>query len=805
MKQRECAHLRTRDGELLMLSGIKATGDLRGLTFEASVEQRFCNPRDKNVEVVYSFPLPWGAVLLGVDVLLGDHQLTGLVVEKKQAEARYEEAISEGNTAIMLEKNRDHSYSLNLGNLGAKESCVITLRYAQTLQFEQRGLRLLIPTVIAPRYGDAVIDGGLQPHQAPIHSLVAEYPFDIELRLHGDLVHARVASPSHPIGVAQRSTEVGNVLIVSLARLGALDRDFVLVLDQMAHESLAVFARDCVEPDGMVALASFCPRIPVQGTPAIAVKILVDCSGSMNGDSIEAAKRSLQSIVRQLGKGDRFSLSRFGDTVEHRSRGLWKASQTTQLAAQRWIGALLANLGGTEMNEALISTFMLAQTVPSDVLIVTDGEITAIDRTIESAKASGHRLFVVGIGSSPAESHLRRLAEATGGACDFVAPGEAVEPAILRMFARLRSPKLTDLAVAWPADVTPEWVSPIHAAVFDGDTVNVFALLKQTPVGEVRLFGVRSPGSAPEEIGCAQFGLVAEPGDTLSRVAASLRLQSAQFGAAHDATQLAVAYQLVTDKTNFLLIHQRDEEEKPADMPELHKVDQMVPAGWGGTGSIEFKRYFVKTPAVDYSICEMPAVIRRSSSNSSPLFSKGSWENPDIPAFLRKRNNRLDHADARYWSESAVYTGLTPLGMSEWLRITPKVVWPKSYGELRQIGLGSWVVDWLELTMAAREASSLPEPTVVEAFLYVMSQQDTYDFLTKGLGLLQSFKGIAQRLKILLAGRSNADSANVDTRLAEEIMVALEGMVTDAWPDQVFAMEAVEEGGSNERESAAAF
>ena len=70
MDQRECARLETRDGQVVNLLGVRLSGDLRGLMFEASIEQRFCNPGDKNVEVVYSFPLPWGAVLLGVDGVL---------------------------------------------------------------------------------------------------------------------------------------------------------------------------------------------------------------------------------------------------------------------------------------------------------------------------------------------------------------------------------------------------------------------------------------------------------------------------------------------------------------------------------------------------------------------------------------------------------------------------------------------------------------------------------------------------------------------------------------------------------------
>lgn len=800
MNQNNYASLTTKNGEPVMLKGVKATGDLRGLMLEMSIEQQFHNPTDTNVEVVYSFPLPWGAVLLGVDVQLGEQHLTGAVVEKNEAEARYEEAISEGNAAIMLEKNRDHSYSMNLGNLLAQENCIITLRYAQTLQFEQRGLRLLIPTVITPRFGNALFDGGLQPHQAPVHDLLAEYPFDIELRLHANLAQARVGSPSHPVSVAHGSAGDGEVVTISLARRGALDRDFVLVVDQLAHDSVAVMARDFVKPESVVALASFCPRVPVEGSTAVAVKILVDCSGSMAGDSIEAAKRSLQSIVKQLSQGDRFSLSRFGSSVEHRSRGLWKTTSTTQMAAQRWIGALDADLGGTEMEAALSSTFAIAQTVASDVLIVTDGEIEAINSTIQSARNSGHRLFVVGIGSSPAESHLRRLAEATGGACDFVAPGEAVEPAVLRMFARLRSPQLTDLKVVWPGNVQPVWVSPLPSAIFDGDTVNIFAFLGQSPEGEVRLLGVRSAGGVPEEIGAISFGEVVEPGGTLSRVAAAIRVQALlnvdQPSSGQETQQLAVDYQLVTEQTNFFLVHERAENEKPVDMPELHKVGQMLAAGWGGTGSIKFSRNSQVLVGVcmshssPYMIAQTtldsPAVMRRSRSRTD--LSQSGIDLLDIPAFLRRGENEIDRSNSRYWSQSENYIGLTPLGLCEWLIQAPAGQWPQSYRELRQIGLGISVMDWVELMMSTRDSLTLPEKVVVETFLYVMSQRDTREALMKSLGLIQSFKAIAQRLKGVFAGGSEAGHLSVDKRLAEEMLAALEGMTADTWPESIYAM-----------------
>ena len=795
MEQLTGACLQTQNGQPLMLLGVELTGEIRGLLFEASVKQRFCNPTDNSVEVIYTFPLPWGAVLLGIDVLLGDQALSGVIVEKKQAEARYEAALSEGNTAIMLEKNHDQSYSLNLGNLAGKENCIITLRYAQTLQFEQRGLRLLIPTVVAPRYGDAIHGGGLLPHQVSPHSFLADYPFEIELSLYGDLAQARVASPSHAISVAHKQNQAEKRLMVSLAREGALDRDFILVVDQLSQDSQTVMAPDFVDPTTVAVLASFCPRLQSNGPTMTAVKILVDCSGSMQGDSIDAARRALQAIVKQLADGDKFSLSRFGSTVEHRSRGLWNTTETTKLAAQRWVGALQADLGGTEMEAALCSTFALSQTVSSDVLIVTDGEISAIDSTIDSARKSGHRLFVVGIGSSPAESHLRRLAEATGGACDFVTSVEAVEPAVLRMFARLRSPRLSELTLAWPENSKPLWVSPLTAAVFDGDTINVFARLAQIPEGEVRLLGKRSADAETEVIGRAQFKNTLEKTDSVSRMAASVRYQAeateCQVVVSSEATPLAVAYQLVTDTTNFILIHERSEDEKPADMPELHKVAQMLPAGWGGIGSIRPSIQGLDLMEADDCYFEPMPTFKVSS------LQEASTDYLDLPAFLRRGESVSVYDAQPAYSEFEEDTELTPRGVNEWLRKTPKRRWPNSYLELARMGLGASVIDWLELSLAKQEGVLVSEAIVVAAFLYVMSQPDLFESSIKSKGFAQRVMSVISQLKQVANDKSDLDYTGLDVELVDKMLTALKEMTAEHWPDQVWALvdaEAVHPG-----------
>lgn len=811
--EQQHAKMQTRGGQPVMLEGITMAGDLRGLMLEMQVEQRFRNQHRKNVEVAYTFPLPWGAVLLGVDVLLGHKRLGGAVVEKKQAEAQYEEALSEGNTAIMLEKNHDHSYTLNLGNLAACEACVVTLRYAQLLQFAGAGrtLRLLLPTVIAPRYGDAMHDGGLQPHQAPEHDLLALYPFDLTLRLHGTMARARVSSPTHPIAVGNSAD---SVLSVTLGRRGSLDRDFVLTIDALADSSVAALAADAVLPGHCVALASFCPQVPAGAPTALSLKLLVDCSGSMAGDSLAAARRALQSIVGQMADGDRFSLSRFGSTVEHRSRALWKAGERTRLAAQRWVGALEADLGGTEMEDALRSTFALAQGGGCDVLLLTDGEIQAIDSAEALVRGAGHRLFVVAIGSSPAESHLRRLADASGGACDFVAPGEAVEPAVLRMFSRLRSPRLADVRVVWPDAAPPVWASTPGTAVFDGDTVNVFALFATQPAGTVRLQG-QWPGRPPsQDIGSVSLNVPLQPGDGLSRLAATARIAAIESGAdfvlSREIVALAVNYRLVTPHTSFLLVHERADGDKAGEMPDLHKVVQMTAAGWGGSGSAVVRdhgNYFesrvteYQTPStLDWSDADAPMFSRspaspqtkKSPSAPSVWCMKRSPVARDLypsgfdaimtPPFLQSLEP--DRTNPAFWASGDGYEGWTPEGLGEWLRVSPVNNWPNSYAGLSAMGLGKAVVEWLEFTVG----HSQPEAAVVRTFLHVMSRREMYASLAAPpSGLLGGLKALVHNV-LRSSGGQSRDTAGIDPQLAQRMAVLVTGPA-QTWPEAVFAMD----------------
>jgi Ca-activated chloride channel family protein len=694
----QAAVLKAITGETMALQGVTAKGTLNGLLFELAVEQRYRNPAETNIEAVYTFPLPSGAVLLDFEVKLGGKTLTGVVVEKRVAEAKYEEAIGQGDTAIMLERAGDGLCTVNLGNLMAGEEATIRYRYAQLLRFEHGSVRLTIPTVIAPRYGDPSA-AGLQPHQQPVSDLQVAYPFALTIDVRGAIAAGRIASPSHRIATA--STAQG--VTVSLAQDAYLDRDFVLAIDQLASTSFATVARD---GDGYVALASFCADVPHNQSEApLRLKVVVDCSGSMNGDSMDAAKRALHRIFAGLTPADRFTLSRFGSTVHHDVAALTAATPEAIRAAADHLSAMAANLGGTEMEAALRSVFALGGTeAAADVLLITDGEIWNADSLVAAARAAGQRVFTVGIGASPTEGVLRRLADTTGGACEFVAPDEDAEAGILRMFARLRSPRVDRADVAWPG--APAWVTTAPRSLFGGETIHVFAGYAAAPTGDVAIRLVPAGEGEPLEAR-ATLRAAVDSADTLARMAGAKRIESAD---AESRLALALQYQLLTDATNFIVVHERTEGEKAVDLPQLQQVAQMHAAGWGGVGSVravDVQMSDCMNPNVEIDCLEAHLQASRSTHSASRTKTTSGLDPAAVPALPPHHSSIREQRDAVAERERVARILDRQYGIFGGRRL------PRSLADVKRLGVDGTLIDLL----ATFVGGDITEEMVVRAFL----------------------------------------------------------------------------------------
>ena len=116
----------TTHDQCIPLISTRIDGDLRDLMSNITVEQVFRNTESRAIEAVYTFPLPHRAELMGLEVRIGERILEGVVQPASDASEQYEEAISEGDGAILLEKITwdDNLYTMNVGNIRPGETVV---------------------------------------------------------------------------------------------------------------------------------------------------------------------------------------------------------------------------------------------------------------------------------------------------------------------------------------------------------------------------------------------------------------------------------------------------------------------------------------------------------------------------------------------------------------------------------------------------------------------------------------------------------------------------------------------------------
>ena len=581
------AMLESTRGEVIVLEEVGIDAAVDDLMTVVTVQQRYRNPGAAHVEAVYTFPLPLDGVLLALSVSLGDRNLVGTVLGKSEAEQRYEDAVTDGDAAVLLEQAQPGLYTANVGNLAPGEVATVRFRFGLLLRWNGDRVRLLLPTTIAPRYGDPAA-GGLSPHQSPDFSIDAERAFSLRVAVRGALKDARFNSPSHAVVVTPGSERT----TIELAADAAMDRDFVLeARSSRSARSDAAEALLAPDGDGWVVLASVCPDIPDFATDERrCIKIVVDCSGSMNGDSIAQVRVAAERILDSLRTGDQFEFIAFGSGRCTLFGRTMPASEENLARARGFVRRLTADMGGTEIGDALAAAYRTPDDAGAsrDLLLITDGEVWDTGSVFAAARASGHRIFTVGVGSAVAESFVRALAAETGGSCELVAPREDMAERIHRHFQRIVAPRARTARVRWPAPVQhrmPQHLPPLYG----GDTVHLFAWFADKPHGDVVLDLQLSDGRSINQrlqINPVPHAAVADqrvPSD-LARLGAARRLGDMRGKA--EATELAVRYQLLSEWTNYLVIHVRADAEKSDGLPILAKVPQVLAAGWHGIGTV---------------------------------------------------------------------------------------------------------------------------------------------------------------------------------------------------------------------------
>ncbi|MFZ7110434.1 MAG: VIT and vWA domain-containing protein [Desulfatiglandales bacterium] len=598
------------------LVGVKAEGDILGRGARVKVSQRFRNQEKKAIEAVYKFPLPEAAAVCGFRAVIDGKEIRGQVEERDRAFELYDDALSRGDGGYLLDEERPNIFTLSVGNLNPGTEVMVETEYVTLLDMEGREVRFSLPTTISPRYiPEGMEEEGGIPESGRVHPPYADsvpYGLSISLHIHNGRLLKSIDSPSHPVRVGHLKGDP--VEVTFSAQSVRMDRDFILNVEY--EESSASMAyRHRVGRETFFQLDLFLDSDPegMKGSTAQDHKdamkeiiFLLDCSGSMSGDSIQEAKKALEICLRGLEPKTAFTIYCFGSGYHRLFNRPGKYSEASLKKGLAYLRKADADLGGTEIMNPLKEIFATRKTegeTERNIVLLTDGEVGNEEEIFElvAENQESTRVFSIGIGAGCNEYFIKGLSRVGRGASEFIYPGERIEPKVLRLFGKIMQKGLDNPLIHWGEGALEQ--APAAPVIFLDSPVTVFARFEDQdfsteqitvkgrvngedrewviPMAETRDSGVPVPilwagerirdleerGGAPGERGSRQKE---RKGD--QRKEAVL--------------ELSKAYNILSRSTSYVAVEAREEKDKATGELVLRKIPVAVTMGWHGMGSV---------------------------------------------------------------------------------------------------------------------------------------------------------------------------------------------------------------------------
>ena len=181
-------------------------------------------------------------------------------------------------------------------------------------------IRLTIPTTIAPKYvTDRQHSSNIVPKVLKniLYKETTPAPLTLNLKIFMKTKIVNVTSPSHKIIVEKQNPYVDGVdLFEATAKFDGvtadMDRDLVVLIES-AEPNEPKIVMEKGKDGSIVAMLSFVPSFALRKQEAEFI-FLVDCSGSMRGDSIRVAREALEVFVASLPVTAHFNIVKFGSS-----------------------------------------------------------------------------------------------------------------------------------------------------------------------------------------------------------------------------------------------------------------------------------------------------------------------------------------------------------------------------------------------------------------------------------------------------------------------------------------------------------
>ncbi|KAM5191383.1 von Willebrand factor A domain-containing protein 5A-like [Mantella aurantiaca] len=501
------------------LQGISVDVQVKGFVADVSATLKYKNKEEKAVEAVFVFPMDEDSAVYSFEATIEGKTIIADLKEKKEAHKTYEEAISQGEQAFLLEEDESLAdiFSCSVGNLPPGQDAEVTIKYVRELPVEADGaVRFVLPAVLNPRYTPKDQDVSITATRPQVP--IGKIPYTLSMSAHFQSAYgvAKIESNCNITPLEYTDSDKTSAK-VTLAEGHKFERDVELLAyytdvnkpnvtveaglgsTEAAHESGPT-------PPGSfmtetVAMLNFFPSfLPGQEQSSCGEFIfLVDRSGSMEypmnsepnaPQRIQSAMETLVLLLKSLPLGCYFNIYGFGSHFEAFFPESVEYTQQSMEEAVKKVNEMDASFGGTEILEPLKKIYQTAGRAehPRQLFVFTDGEVGNTKQVIDEVQknAQKHRCFTFGIGEGASTSLIKGMARAGSGTFEFITGKDRMQPKVLRVLRWSLQPPVKDISLTWtlPSRVEAIIFSNIPTAMFQGQRSIVYSQLKGKVEGE---------------------------------------------------------------------------------------------------------------------------------------------------------------------------------------------------------------------------------------------------------------------------------------------------------------------------------
>lgn len=205
----------------------------------------------------------------------------------------------------------------------------------------------------------------------------------------------------------------------------------------------------------------------------LSLAIALDCSSSMAGERMSAARDGAMRVVQSLDETIAFMVVTFNE----KARNIFGPAMGTAENKQRAVAALQAVHagGGTRMSTALneiVDKLGQDRARATKILFLTDGknegeQRSILDKAVKRCAATEIAVHAWGVGTDWDAAELRSIANATHGAADIIPTPQQVASAFAASFSEMRKTALTNARLLlWsPVGVSIKQIQQVYPQI----------------------------------------------------------------------------------------------------------------------------------------------------------------------------------------------------------------------------------------------------------------------------------------------------------------------------------------------------